>query len=266
MLVCQAPALAGTPPSVALTETALRAGGLEVVAEGGGSRQSAKRSATDQAFGAWATTTDHPSGGDPTFFWHKGVERAVVARSSVSGGPRHLELCTLPNTCAKLPVKDKASGQEVTLDMDGASVAVTASGLLMAHNIGPTGSSSGDVYLATPVDATDLTKGWETTVVSSMALSGYKEDDPALSPDGLVIMFGGLNTAGDNDLWYSARATLTDAFPAPTQLSAVNSAKSDGNAYLAEVTIKGQAVLELYFTSDRDGTQKVYRSACAYAY
>jgi hypothetical protein len=262
--VCQAPALVGTSQPALPRENALRADGLVLTTLASGSRYSTKRSATDQPFGAWATTTAHPSGGDPTFFSYKGVEYAMVARTPSGGSVRALYFCTLPNTCAKVTVKYASSGKEVTDDMDGPSVAMVAGKMLLAHNIGPTGSGSGDVYLATPVDTSDPAKGLSTKPVTALAVAGYKEDDPSISPDGRVIVFSGLTTSGDSDLWYASRASLSDAFGSPQQLTSANSAKSDRGADLAEVTIKGKQVLELYFSSDRDGTLKIYRAACSY--
>lgn len=262
--VCQAAALVGTTPPSGPRENALRADGLVLTTLSSGTRYSTARSATDQPFGAWATTTAHPSGGDPTFFLYKGVEYSVVNRTPSGASVRSLYLCTLPNLCAKVTVKYAASGKEVTDDMDGSSVAIVGGKLLLAHNIGPSGSGSGDIYLATPVDTSDPAKGLETKPVTTLAVAGYKEDDPALSPDGLLIVYSGLTTSGDSDLWYASRATLSDAFGAPQQLAVVNSAKSDRDVDFAEVTIKGKQVLELYFSSDRDGSTKVYRAACSY--
>jgi len=261
-LSCKVPAIAGTSQPVGLRETALRVDALQLVAHVDAVRYSTKRDTTDQPFGAWVSTTAYPFGADITFFVYKGVERAIVA--SDGPYPRHLELCTFPNSCTKFPVRYASSGTEVTADMDGPSVAITANGLLMAHNIDPSGAKFGDIYLATPINAADLTKGWTTTVVPALAQPGSKEDDPALSPDGLLLLFVGLSTNSDWDIWISARATLADTFPAPTQLGGVNSAMDDTGPYLAEVTIKGQTVMELYFMSDRDGIHKAYRAECSY--
>jgi hypothetical protein len=262
--VCQAAALVGTTPPTGPRENALRADGLVLTTLASSIRYSTARSATDQPFGAWATTTAHPSGGDPTFFFFKGTEYGVVNRTPSGASVRALYLCSLPNSCLKTVVKYASTGKEVTDDMDGASVAVVAGKLLLVHNTGPSGSGSGDIYLAQPVSSSDISKGWATTPVTSLAVAGYKEDDPALSPDGLLIVYSGLTTSGDSDIWFASRATLSDAFGAPQQLAVVNSAKRDSDVDLAEVTIKGQQVLELYFSSDRDGASKVYRSACSY--
>jgi len=259
--VCTTPTIVGTTPPTGPRESALRADGLVLTTLSSGARYSTKRSATDQPFGAWATTTAHPSGGDPTFFSFQGTEFAVVARTTTSGGPRHLELCTLPNNCTKTLIRYASNDQEVTDDMDGPSVTILTTKALMAHNIGPGGANSGDIYLAS---TTNVSKGWTTRPVSTLAVAGYKEDDPSLSPDGLVIVFSGLTTTGDTDIWYASRVTLADSFGAPQQLTSANSGKNDRGTYLAEVTIKGKQVLELYFSSDRDGTTKVYRSTCSY--
>jgi hypothetical protein len=269
VLTCKAPALVGASQPGDMSETALRASGLELVASYGGNRYGAKRAAVDQPFGTWSQVTLLAGGADPTFFLVKGVEYAVVARSH-SGAPRTLELCLVQSaSCSKLTVKyaaTGATGNEVTEDMDGAQVAITAGGALMIHNVGLLGSSDGDVYLASPVDQTDLSKGFTTTRVATMSKPSYKEDDPAISPDGLVVLFGGSTTSNDYDLWYAARATTADPFPAPTQLSSVNSSSDENGPYMAGVTVKGQQVLELYFRSNRGGGARIYRAECGYSY
>lgn len=265
-LTCKVPAQVGSSQPGSMGETALRASGLELVASYSGNRYSTKRAAVDKPFGSWSQVTLLGGGADPTFFFVKGVEYAVVARSH-TGAPRTLELCLVQSaSCAKLTVKYAATGKEVTEDMDGPQVAITAGGALMIHNIGPLGSSDGDVYLASPTDQTDLSQGLTTTRVATMSKPNYKEDDPAISPDGLVVLFGGSTTAGDYDIWYAARATTKDAFPAPTQLSSVNSTADESGPYMAGVTIKGQQVLELYFRSTRSGGARIYRAECSYSY
>ena len=258
-VTCGAPENVGTSSPTNVSEVALRIDGLELVGKAGGSWHTTSRSAQDQPFGDWTSTSMLSGKQDPTFFSIKGIEMAVVAASPGSGLPRFLELCTFPFSCQKLTVREKSDGQEVTFDMDGASVAVLADGtVLMAHNIGPGGSNSADVYLATLVDAKDITKGFETEEVSAVNQPNHKEDDPALSHDGLVLMYG-----AEDEIWVSERPDLSSSFPAARKLTDVNSTSSDFGPYLAPLPPSGgKPRYELFLSSDRDGSLTVFRSEC----
>jgi len=264
-LGCSAPELVGSSPPYPLYEVALRADGLELIAKKSGQWYSTKRTAQDQPFADWSTTALLSGKQDPTFFEIKGIELAIVATSPGTGLPRVLELCTSPTTCNALTLKDK-SGQTVTDDTDGPSVAVLPGGdLLMAHNIGPGGSGDGHVYLATPSDPNDLSQPWVTEPATALDRAGEAEDDPALSPDGLVIVVDGNTSSGDNDLWVSMRPDLSSPFPAQVQLTDVNSSADDGSAYLAPLSSSGgKTRYELFFSSDRNGNLEVYRSECSW--
>jgi hypothetical protein len=268
-LSCGAPELVGSNPPGDLSEIALRADGLELLARSG-TTYSTTRSAPDQPFGDWTASSLAPWWQDTTFFTISGLELAIMARPPTSGAPRRLYLCTPPFTstssnCTPITVNDKTSGQEITDDMDGASVAVLPSGaLLMAHNTDASGSGGADIHLAEPLDPSDLQQGWNSSPVSGLAQPGYKEDDPALSPDGLVLLFGGQTTAGDGDLWVSQRDSLSAAFPAPEPLANVNSASGEWGPYLAPLPAAGgKTRMELFFSSDRNGTDEVWRAECS---
>ncbi|MBW2735580.1 MAG: hypothetical protein JRH20_24610 [Deltaproteobacteria bacterium] len=117
-------------------------------------------------------------------------------------------LCTAPflDGCLAQPVQDKASGVPITTELDGPSVAALAGGgLLMAVNSGT------DVLLAEPLDAQDLLKGWRSwSLPGEVTTTGPEFDDPALSPDGTILI---LNT--DFDFWVSRRASTAVPFAAP---------------------------------------------------
>jgi Tol biopolymer transport system component len=59
---------------------------------------------------------------------------------------------------------------------------------------------------------------------------------------------------GDNDLWGTSRPNLGSPFASPQNLGSVNSAGSDLDPAL---TPDG---LELFFSSDRSGSQQLWRS------
>jgi hypothetical protein len=258
-VACSTPEKVGNNPPSGAFETALRIDGLVLYAKASGSWQITKRSAQDQPFEDWSTTSVLSGKQDPTFFSIKGIEMAVVAKSPGSGQPRFLELCTFPFNCQRLTVNYKADGKEVAVDMDGASVAVLADGtVLMAHNIAPGGSNSADVYLATLINTSDITQGFETEKLDAVNQPSFTEDDPALSPDGLVLMFG-----ADGEVWVSERPDVSSSFPAPRKLTDVNSTSDDSSPYLAPLSPSGgKPRYELFFSSDRDGSLTVFRSEC----
>jgi hypothetical protein len=261
-LRCATPQLVGSSyPTVSLSEPGLRTDGLELLARGGGSTYSTKRTAADQPFGDWSTTSLLPGGQDPTFFIFNGGEHAIVSRSQ-STGTRRLEHCTCTAsscTCAALTITDPSSGQAITDDMDGASVAITSNGLLLAHNVSPGVSASAEIYLATPDDPGDPSAGWTTSLVSGVNKPNYKEDDPALSPDGLVLLFGAPGQAGDSEIWISQRETLSAPFPAPEPLQDVNTTSNEASPYLAPMAGKK---MELFFRSNRYGSTRIYHAVC----
>jgi hypothetical protein len=89
------------------------------------------------------------------------------------------------------------------------------------------------------------------------SLNGSSSDEGAsLTSDGLTIFFasdrpGG---AGGLDVWVAARATITDNFSAPRPLAAINSGGNDLDLALSP---DGR---ELFFSSSRDGAQRLYRA------
>jgi Tol biopolymer transport system component len=59
---------------------------------------------------------------------------------------------------------------------------------------------------------------------------------------------------GSDDIWIATRDSLTSDFGAPTPLPGVNGASSELN-----VTLSGDG-RELVFSSNRDGSRKLFRS------
>jgi len=81
-------------------------------------------------------------------------------------------------------------------------------------------------------------------------LSTTNEQGPALSTDNLTLYFGSNRTGGSggNDLWFSTRDSVDDAFGEPVNLgSTVNSSAGDNSPTLS---VDG---LLMFFTSNRSG-------------
>jgi Tol biopolymer transport system component len=82
-----------------------------------------------------------------------------------------------------------------------------------------------------------------------------REEGFSLSADGLTLVFSS-NREGsaDLDIWIATRPERDAAFTEPQNLSAVNSAAPDGDAMLSPDG------LELFFTSERNGTNQLFRA------
>lgn len=85
--------------------------------------------------------------------------------------------------------------------------------------------------------------------------TAFREEGFSLSADGLTLVFSS-NREGsaDLDIWLATRSTRDAAFDEPVNLSAVNSAAPDGDAMLSPDG------LELFFTSERNGTNELFRA------
>lgn len=91
----------------------------------------------------------------------------------------------------------------------------------------------------------------ELAVINSDA----RDEGFALSADGLTLVLSS-NRAGsaDMDLWLARRSSTDEPFSEPENLSAVNSAAADVDAMLSSDG------LELFFSSQRDGTHQLFRA------
>jgi Tol biopolymer transport system component len=85
--------------------------------------------------------------------------------------------------------------------------------------------------------------------------TGFREEGFSLSADGLTLVFSS-NREGsaDLDIWLATRSERDATFGEPVNLSAVNSAAPDGDAMLSPDG------LELFFTSERNGTNQLFRA------
>lgn len=89
------------------------------------------------------------------------------------------------------------------------------------------------------------------------ALNGPDYDQgPALSADGLSLFFASTRPGGqgDLDLWVASRGSLDAEFSEPENLEAVNSTGLDLDPALSADGA------ELFFSSSRDGAQRLYRA------
>lgn len=123
--------------------------------------------------------------------------------------------------------------------------------LFMSDRTGGQGRS--DIWLA---ERTTPTATFSTPRNLIELNTSAHEGAMTLSRDGLTIIFvsdreGG---SGDTDLWTATRARMSDAFPTPTNLSAVNSSTQDDDPKLSN---DGR---ELVFSSVRNGVRNIWRA------
>jgi hypothetical protein len=267
-LICSPPQLVGTGSPTYLSEAALRVDRLELVArDQPGNGYSTTRTSPNHPFGPWTPSELLNGWADPTFFAITNAKYAAVATANMSVA-RQLAVCKIDSsssyTCGMISIEHKQSGLNVTEDMDGPSVAVLpGGGLLMAHNL-TTSAGEIEIYLAHTSSTSSPTQGWVTGPVPAVNQPGVKEDDPALSPDGLVLVYNFPDSSNMGKLWVSERTSTGVAFPTPRALTEVNSTGVEGSAHLApkNTTAGKKATYELYFSSNRGGNYVIYRSVC----
>ncbi|MBW2736746.1 MAG: hypothetical protein JRH20_30535 [Deltaproteobacteria bacterium] len=231
----------------------MRINGLEILGRQapGANYYVSSRANLNAPFGSWTTTETFDGYQDGTTFIYEGSEVALVAKW-LPTTPRILMLCTAPflDGCVAQPIEDKATGTPIVTELDGPSVAMIAGGgLLMAFN------NESEVLLAEPIDLEDLSKGWRSwSLPDEVNAIGLAFDDPALSPDGTVLV---LNTG--YDFWVSRRSSTDVPFAAPAALAAVNTSFTEHAPYFVE---HPDGRLELFFTSDREGAFRFYHCMC----
>ena len=118
------------------------------------------------------------------------------------------------------------------------------------------GMGKSDIWKATRARRTDDFSP-PTTLVG--VNSSARDDRPAVSSDGLTIIFSSdrAGTAGDLDLWLATRSNAQADFSNPTNLSALNSTASDGEPNFSADD------RELFFISSRGGSFEIYRAVRA---
>jgi hypothetical protein len=114
-------------------------------------------------------------------------------------------------------------------------------------NRGPSQAAQ-DIYVAA------ITRSGETRepaeLVSELSDAAANDAAASVRTDGREIFFGSnrINSVGGLDLWFSTRRSVHDAWSAPENLAAVNSAASDQQPSLSS---DGRTLL---FASDRSGS------------
>jgi hypothetical protein len=223
----------------------------------------ATRLSAEVAFFGWTpTSTGLPAESeDPTFFTASAETWLVTAYVPVTDAPRRLQLCRPSWTCNDLELIDALTNRLIAYDLDGASVVNTARGLLMALNVQTGGPETAEIFLARPSGNPFSPQGrWTGSRLDEVSDPSRKDDDPALGPDGRVIVFEAHHpVGGDYDLWVSTRPDLQSPFSPPQLIAALNSTAGEGSPELAALD---DGSLEIFFTSSRATPTAVYHSRC----
>jgi hypothetical protein len=249
-------------------EPTLRTDGLTLVARVGGPvTQEPNRAAfvlrpaTDQPFGAWQGSELPLGAQDPCYFDWNEQERLIAALGE--SPRRHLGLCspTDPSATCNAVTVLHTSGAEIADDMDGPSVVDVGGALLMVFNVRPGGGLPA-LYSAKLTNPPDLST-WIATPSGMPDLPDAEEDDPALSPDGTVILFSVWSKASQADIWVAYRENVASSFSAPKPLPGINSSAEDTEAALYSLP---SGKLELFFRTNRPPHgvyPRIFRSVCA---
>lgn len=131
---------------------------------------------------------------------------------------------------------------------------LSADGLRLYYAWHPAGGSQQIFVAERPSRSEPFAAGVEVEGVDS----GQADADPTLSADERVIVFASMRPGGlgDSDLWYARRSSRGVAFDPPQLVPNINSAASDGEAFLSADGC------ELYFASRRaggSGSADIYR-------
>lgn len=248
------------------TEVALRADGSALVARKKDTTDfyTALRSTSDPAkFESWSSWTLPGLAGyeDYHFYEKAGQEHALTAKKV--SGKRELWDCLILGasaTCDPL-VKPTLTPPTLFDDFDGPALANDLAVPELVFSVNQSGAGPELIYWAV-MDGSSQLKASQLPG----SFLGAKDDDPAISPDGTVVIFssarpGGL---GGVDLWIVRHQPGTSTFSPPTLAPGLfNSTGNDSGPALVSVTLAGSQVLELYFSSNRStGKMTVYRSVC----
>lgn len=255
-LACEAPTLVA-PAFHGLNEPGVRVDGLELWASVIEKTFRARRDTLDADFGEWSEVQTGGLFRNPDFFSWGGVEYVMMNRDLRPGGERIISLCTLdPIDCQPVKFFDPLSGEELTRDADGPSVATGAGSLVMLLN-NSADRYEGDVYLARP-QGTSL-ELWSAAPILPFYNPAVHEDDPALTPDGLTMVVAVVGPDGVSNLWVAHRGPGELAFSRSRELSEVNSPESDSSPVFF---VSPDGRVELFFNSARSGTPAIYRAVC----
>lgn len=129
------------------------------------------------------------------------------------------------------------------------AASASGDGLVMVFESNRDGNN--DTYLA---ERPNAGVAFGTPVPVTAINTASSDGNPMLSADGLELFFNSNRTA-DNELYVSVRASTADPFPAPTPITELNAATTDEQD--PWISPDGRT---LYFTSDRDGTVRLWQS------
>ncbi|MGE0401560.1 MAG: TolB family protein [Kofleriaceae bacterium] len=101
-----------------------------------------------------------------------------------------------------------------------------------------------------------MAMGWATPVSIAELNTQQRDSDPAITANGLELFFSSTRSGGmgGDDIYYTRRATTSDPWETPTNLTVLSSASSDLSV---EITGDGQHV---WFQSLRSGMGDIYTS------
>lgn len=94
----------------------------------------------------------------------------------------------------------------------------------------------------------------EPTLIEELSETDRLIVDAQLSEDGRVLLYARLTESRGQDIYYSVRSTIDEAFGAPIPLTGANSPGDERDPWLSP---DGTA---LYFVSDRAGSFDIYRA------
>jgi hypothetical protein len=180
-LTCEQPVPAlDTKPAIQLAEPSLDETNTVMLVRGDGATTmyETTRPSPTSSFGAITAATLVPGTiQDPALFSFEGKPYALGAQGP---SPRKLVLCPDPSansTCVPIALVDTSTTAAITDDVDGPTVALRDSQLVLVFSRGP------DLYAATATDSTLLT--WMAT---RLELGDFSLDDGALTSDGSLLI------------------------------------------------------------------------------
>jgi hypothetical protein len=261
LLSCGSPALVGQGQPQGLDEVALRTDGLELVAQQSSFAYTVRRTTRDAPFGTWqrAASWDSPRA-DLTFFADaNGTEVYLAADKAQTFTPRRLWFCDLTNGCTLITVHDN-NGGTMTEDMDGPSLRTLTSGRIIGvHNVDLANGSPPQLHAIYPETGV-LADTWISTPLTVLNNAGGG-DDPALAPDGLLIVFD-----RDGQIWAAERQSVDDVFGTPHSLPGLGASATvvHNSVEVGQVSGSGSpGSYELFFSQAEDaGPEQIVRAVC----
>jgi len=219
---------------------------------------------TSTGFAVWKPWPGLSGREDPSFYERDGIEYAMVAYRE-SPTVRVLQQCTVGAglACTKLTLTPAPPGT----NWDGPDMREQFFPWPFAEEVVFAAEEDGkapDLHLGSA--STPNPTSFQVTPLAALNTSAA-EDDPAVTPEGLFLVFTSdrqkiVSNGGQLDLWVAYRllGLAYELVPSPEQdlFQAVNSQENDAAPDLV-VTSTG---IELYFHSDRGGTDAIYRAAC----